>query len=118
MCRRSGEATIGSVEVSVRIHDDGVDGQQLDDLTRRLRDELIELDVAVDGVRTGDAPAGARSIELAAVGTLLVTLSQSAVLVPFGSAGLARIRRISASWRQVGNGAEFAFAVSRPVKLS
>jgi hypothetical protein len=80
MCRRSGEATIGSVEVSVRIHDDGVDGQQLDDLTRRLRDELIELDVAVDGVRAGDAPAGARSIELAAVGTLLVTLSQSAVL--------------------------------------
>jgi hypothetical protein len=54
------------------------DAEELDELTRRLRSELLELDVrSVDPVRAGDAPPGARAADILAVGGLLVTLARS-----------------------------------------
>jgi len=60
----------------------GDDTGELDRLTRGLRAELLELDL--DGVElapAGSLPAGAKSGPGVTVGSLLVTLSDSAVLV-------------------------------------
>jgi hypothetical protein len=57
----------------------GHDREERDELTTRLRRELLELDVA--GVRrgvAGDAPEGAKAVDVAAVGTLIVTVAQTA----------------------------------------
>jgi hypothetical protein len=57
----------------------GHDPEERDQLATRLRGELLELDV--DGVRRateGDAPEGARAVDVAAVGTLIVTVAQTA----------------------------------------
>ncbi|MFC6016604.1 caspase family protein [Plantactinospora solaniradicis] len=66
--------------VTIVVSDDGADDQQLDDLARRLRTELLDLDVTIGGAPAGSAPPGTRAVELAAIGTLVVTLSQSPVL--------------------------------------
>jgi hypothetical protein len=68
------------VRVTVRLTDMNADEQQLDDLTRRLRQELLNLEVPVDISTAGAPPAGAKSVELAALGTLVITLSQSPAL--------------------------------------
>jgi hypothetical protein len=50
--------------------------EELDRLTGRLRDELLDLDVAdVKRGTAGQAPAGARGIDPEALGHLLVTLA-------------------------------------------
>lgn len=55
----------------------GTDDEELEDLTRQLRKELLELEVnAVDHVRGGKAPAGAKG-DPVTLGTLLVTLAAS-----------------------------------------
>jgi len=54
------------------------DAEELDELTRRLRTELLELDVySVEALRAGDAPPGTRAADLLAIGGLLVTLAKS-----------------------------------------
>ena len=54
------------------------DAEELDELTRRLRRDLLELDVrSVDPVRVGEAPAGTRAADVLAIGGLLVTLARS-----------------------------------------
>src|SRR5215470_15037767 len=68
------------VRITVRLTEVGADEQQLDDLTRRLREELLDLDVPVDVPVAGAAPVGAKSVEMAALGMLVITLSQSPVL--------------------------------------
>lgn len=66
-------------ELRVRLDEEGADDERLDALAGYLREELIQLDVDdVTALRTGDAPAGSRAIDLVAAGGLLVTLSQSA----------------------------------------
>lgn len=69
-----------SVRISLRMSDAGADDEKLDELTRLLRDELLGLEVDVQPGPGESAPAGTRSVELAALGTLFVTLSQSTVL--------------------------------------
>lgn len=66
--------------VTVRVSDEGADSQHLEELTARLRAELTDLNVPVAQATAGEAPPGTRSIELAALGTLIVTLSGSPVL--------------------------------------
>ncbi|GIE37036.1 hypothetical protein Ait01nite_100810 [Actinoplanes italicus] len=67
--------------VTIVVHDDeDADEQRLDEVTRQLRRELADLDVAVEGAPGGPAPLGTRAVELAAIGTIIVTLSQSVVL--------------------------------------
>lgn len=66
----------------VTVQDDGADDERLEALTSGLRRELSALDVdQVTRVREGELPAGARGIEVAAVGAMLVVLKQSADLV-------------------------------------
>ena len=64
----------------LRVNDTEADDQQLDELARRLRDELMALDLPVAGVAAGEAPPSAKSVEVAAVGALALTLLQSPVL--------------------------------------
>ena len=55
------------------------DAEELDELTQRLREELLLLDVrTVEPTRHGEAPPGTRAAQLVAIGGLLVTLSRSA----------------------------------------
>jgi|GEM_PF-4988644 len=50
-----------------------VDDEQAFDLTQRLRAELLELDVdAVETRSAGAAPEGAKSVEVLAIGGLLI----------------------------------------------
>jgi hypothetical protein len=59
------------------------DAEEVAEATLQLRRELLDLDVeAVEQPRAGEPPAGTRGGELAALGTLAVTLSQSQLLAP------------------------------------
>jgi hypothetical protein len=51
------------------------DSEELDRLTRQLRDEIKEIDVeSVEIVRGGAAPAGAKAVELTTMGSLAVAV--------------------------------------------
>jgi hypothetical protein len=65
-------------ELRVLLSEDGADAERLDGLTRFLRQELLQLDVAdVMALRAGELPAGARGIDVAVVGGMVVTLGHS-----------------------------------------
>ena len=58
---------------------DRVDVEQLEALAIQLREELLELDVEqVELARAGEPPPGARAVEAAAIGGLVVTVAKSA----------------------------------------
>jgi hypothetical protein len=66
--------------VRVAVGPDG-DAEEITEVTRQVRRELLALDV--EAVRTpteGDAPAGSKGLELAALGALVVTVGRSQVL--------------------------------------
>ena len=66
-------------ELTVRVSESGADAERLDEVTRFVRRELLELDIGdVTALRTGAPPPGARAIDAIAMGGLLVTLGQSA----------------------------------------
>jgi hypothetical protein len=66
-------------ELRLQITEEGADDERLAQLTGYLRAELVPLDVDnVASPRAGDAPPGSRAGDIAAVGALLVALSQSA----------------------------------------
>jgi hypothetical protein len=68
--------------LAIELSEAGSDPARLDELTTRLREELLDLDVDdVERVSGGEAPDGSRAIELAAIGALLVTMQQSGELV-------------------------------------
>jgi hypothetical protein len=55
----------------------GTDPDELDQLARSLRNELLELDVdAVEPAATGPAPEGARAVEALMAGALIVRLAR------------------------------------------
>src|SRR6266498_3495510 len=59
------------------------DAEEVAEATLQLRRELLDLDVeAVELVRAGEPPPGTRAVELAALGALVVTVSQSQLLIP------------------------------------
>lgn len=59
------------------------DAEELDALVAQLRRELLELDVeSVERARGGPAPAGARAVDVLALGTLLVSLIDPATVLP------------------------------------
>ena len=63
----------------VSVDEGRADSERMEQLTLALRRELLQLDVEdVEPVRKGPAPDGTRAIDVAAVGTLLVTLTSSA----------------------------------------
>jgi hypothetical protein len=58
--------------------DDDVSARELEELTAAMRRELLQLDVmAVDRVSGGPAPDGAKGIELAQIGALIVSLGKA-----------------------------------------
>jgi hypothetical protein len=63
----------------VELVEPGLDVEDLDLLTVRLRRQLLETDVvSVTRPPGGEPPAGARAVDAAAVGSLLVTLTTTA----------------------------------------
>jgi hypothetical protein len=59
------------------------DAEEVAEATLQLRHELLDLDVdAVEPAPGGEPPPGTRGVELAALGALLVTVSQSQLLAP------------------------------------
>ena len=59
------------------------DAQEVAEATLQLRRELLDLDVdAVEPQAGGEPPPGTRAVELAALGALAVTISQSELLAP------------------------------------
>jgi hypothetical protein len=57
------------------------DAEDVAEATLQLRRELLDLDVdAVEVPRAGEPPPGARAVDLAAIGALVVTLGQSQLL--------------------------------------
>jgi hypothetical protein len=68
--------------LALELSEVGADPARLEELTTRLRSELLDLDVNdVERASAGSAPEGSKAIELAAVGALIVTMEQSGVLV-------------------------------------
>ncbi len=66
-------------KVSLRISEEDADAERLAALSGYLRAELLQLDVEdVVPPRAGDAPPGARAVDVTAAGALLVALGQSA----------------------------------------
>jgi len=62
----------------VSVSEPSADGPEIERITHRLRRELLDLEVEdVQPAVAGDAPAGAKGIELLQLGTLLVTLVKS-----------------------------------------
>jgi hypothetical protein len=62
----------------VQLSEEGADAERLDTLTGYLRGELLQLDVGdVAALRAGAPPPGARALDAAAIGGLLVTLGGS-----------------------------------------
>jgi hypothetical protein len=60
----------------------GHDAEELAELTQRLRDELLELDVdAVEPATDGAAPDGAKGLELLAIGGLIVRFAMKATVL-------------------------------------
>jgi hypothetical protein len=59
------------------------DAEEVAEATLQLRRELLDLDVeTVQLPRAGEPPPGTRGVELAALGALAVTISQSQLLTP------------------------------------
>lgn len=73
--------------LTVRVHDDLADRDEVAAMTAGLRRELLDLDVAAaDPVPAGPAPPGAKAVDLEALGALLVTIAESPVLAAVVSA--------------------------------
>ena len=69
------------IKVAVLVEAGG-DERERDELTAKLRRELLRLDVdAVERLSAGDAPPGARAVDLVALGTLIVTISKGAAAI-------------------------------------
>ncbi|MFF6803802.1 hypothetical protein [Streptomyces sp. NPDC012616] len=63
----------------ILLTEEGVDAEDVAELTGFLRAELLQLDVDdVTSVPGGEAPPGARAVDVAAIGALLVSLGTSA----------------------------------------
>jgi len=68
--------------LAIVLAEPGADPERLDELTLQLRQELLGLDVDdVEQIRSGDAPADSRAVELAVIGALLLTLKDSTEVV-------------------------------------
>jgi hypothetical protein len=91
--------------VGVLLDEEGADAERLDALTGGLRQELLWLDV--DDVRRaegGPVPDGARAVDVAAIGALVVSLGSTAV-------GLKDVVTVVRGWLSRGDG------VKRTVKI-
>lgn len=71
-----------SGQLHLELRAEGADAERLDELTRQLREELLALDVeSVSAPTLGPPPPGAKAVDVAAIGALIVTLRGSVDLV-------------------------------------
>jgi len=93
-----------TVEVRVDIHSAEGDAEEIDEMTRALRNQLLELDVDdVSPVPVGPPPVGSKGgADVAAIGALLVQLATSS--------GLTAVVSTIVNWLRSGG--------PRTVKLS
>jgi len=69
-----------TAELLIELSLEGGDDTELDELTRQLKAEVEELNVdAVEQVSMGSAPQGTKSVDLAAIGQMAVTLAPAIV---------------------------------------
>lgn len=82
--------------LSLYLSEEGADSERVDTLSRYLRAELLELDVAnVTALPAGEAPPGTRSGVVAVIGGLLVNLGDAAQ-------GLASVVNAVREWLKRG----------------
>jgi hypothetical protein len=63
-------------EVDVSVAEVGADAEQLEELARALREEILTLDVESVVPRSGgEAPPGTRGVDAAAIGALVVSVA-------------------------------------------
>jgi len=92
-------------ELRVEISEAGADAERVATLTGYLRAELLQLDIEnVKTPRAGEAPPGARAVDPATIGALLVALGESAK-------GLLTVVSVVKDWLRRGEG------TSRTVRL-
>jgi hypothetical protein len=74
------EERLTAFDIRVAVGSDA-DPEEVAEATLQLRRELLELDVeSVEIPRAGEPPPGTRAVDLAALGTLVVTVTQSQLL--------------------------------------
>ena len=68
-------------QLRLQVDDEDADPEELAELTARLRDELLSLDVeAVERPRGGSPPAGTRAVDFVAAGALLASFARPELL--------------------------------------
>ena len=79
--------TESTTRITVRVHDELAEPDEVAALAAGLRREILDLDVTAAGsVPAGPAPAGTRAVDLEALGAILVTIAESPVLAAVVSA--------------------------------
>ena len=70
-----------AIHLRLRVGDENADPEELADLTARLRNELLDLDMkSVEPLRAGLPPPGTRAVDLMAIGTLMATFARPDLL--------------------------------------
>ena len=86
-----------ATELKIEIFEPDADRETVDELSRNLRNELLDLDVdSVTQPVAGAAPEGSKGLELVAIGALLVQVKNS---LPVVTAVVSAVR----SWLQRGS---------------
>lgn len=86
-------------DLRLQLSEEGADAERLAVLAGYLRAELLRLDVEdVTALQGGEAPRGARGVDVAAIGALMIALGQSA-------GGLASVVSAIRDWLRRGSGA-------------
>jgi hypothetical protein len=86
-----------ATELRIELFEPDADPETVDELTRSLRHELLDLDVdSVTQPVVGPAPEGTKGLELVAIGALLVQVKNS---IPVVTAVVSAVR----SWLQRGS---------------
>ena len=79
-------------QLLIRLSEEGADDERVEQLTGYLREELLALDVEdVRPVPAGEIPPGARVVDVALAGTLMVSLGKSL-------AGLGQVVSVLRDW--------------------
>lgn len=79
-------------ELLILLSEEGAEAERVAELTGYLREELLDLDVEdVRALPGGEAPPGARAVDVAEIGSLLVGLGSSAT-------ALSQVVTVIRSW--------------------
>jgi hypothetical protein len=108
-----------TTDLAIQIEpEEDADATELDQITNQLRSELLDLDVeAVQRVSTDEVPPGARAIDVAMLGALVIKLGPSAIMpVVRGIQSWLRRSRIARSAELTINGQSIKVTGISPAK--